>query len=393
LLRWQKVEVFALVNNVLPKKICPGVLLNIRVNFPKIAGETNLPDKPMNVTGISNEPQKHVSMKTWYSLFAILILFSACSHKKANKLKHIPSLQTIDKPYGQLTKLETDTTNVRHWPFLVYTPSEERIKHKMPVILFVPNNSGKATDNFDWEARQAIKDARSMAPELTEELPVIYVTSIFPRPLQYERWRIYTQALDRDVMTTEHQALSRLDLQAIEAINEIKDILKKRWDIKTGSKIAIMGFSAAGMFANRFTALHPELVKAAVVGSPGGWPIAPQSEWEGKVLRYPVGTADFKELTGETFNLEAFQKIPMLFFIGSDDTNDSVPYDDGYDKADQDLIFTLFGKDMQQRWAESEKLYQADSTNATFKTYEGVGHKVTDRMKQDAILFLKENLQ
>lgn len=166
--------------------------MNIRVNFPKIAGKTNLSDKQMTVTGISTEPKKHVSMKIWYSLFAILILFSACSHKKSNKLKHIPSLQTIDKPYGQLTKLEADTTKVRDWPFLVYTPSEERIKHETPVILFVPNNTGKATDNFDWEAKQAIKDARAMAPELTEQLPVIYVTSIFPRPLRYEQWRIYT---------------------------------------------------------------------------------------------------------------------------------------------------------------------------------------------------------
>lgn len=332
-------------------------------------------------------------MKIWYSLFAILILFSACSHKKSNKLKHIPSLQTIDKPYGQLTKLEADTTKVRDWPFLIYTPSEERIKHETPVILFVPNNTGKATDNFDWEAKQAIKDARAMAPELTEQLPVIYVTSIFPRPLQYEQWRIYTHALDRDVMTTSHKALARLDLQAIEAFNEIKEILKERWGIETDPKIAVMGFSAAGMFANRFTALHPEMVKASVVGSPGGWPIAPQGEWEGRTLRYPVGTGDFKELIGKPFNLQAFRQIPMFFFIGSDDTNDSVPYDDGYDKADQELIYNLFGKDMQQRWTEAEKLYKADSINATYETYDGVAHKVTDQMKEDAILFLKKNLQ
>jgi len=373
--------------------ICEGRLLNIRVNFPKLASENNLSDKQMTVTRTSTELQKHISMKIWYSLFAMLILFSACSHKKSHKLKHIPSLLTIDEPYGQLTKLEADTSKVRHWPFLVYTPSKERIKGETPTILFVPNNSGKASDDFDWQAKQAIKRARTNAPEYTEQLPVIYVTSIFPRPLEYEQWRIYTHALDRDVLTTEHQALSRLDLQAIEAINEIRDILKKRWGIETAPKIAVMGFSAAGMFANRFTALHPELVKAAVVGSPGGWPIAPQGEWKDQALRYPVGTADFQELTGKPFDLEAFQKIPMLFFIGSDDTNDSVPYDDGYDKADQDLIFTLFGKDMQQRWTESENLYKEAGTDAMFKTYDGVAHKVTDQMKEDAILFLKKNIQ
>ena len=46
------------------------------------------------------------------------------------------------------------------------------------------------------------------------------------------------------------------------------------------------------MFANRFIALHPEKVRAATIGAPGGWPISPVTEYKGVELYYPIGIAD-----------------------------------------------------------------------------------------------------
>ena len=43
----------------------------------------------------------------------------------------------------------------------------------------------------------------------------------------------------------------------------------------TDPRVLLQGFSASAMFANRFTVLHPQRVRAATIGSPGGWPIAP----------------------------------------------------------------------------------------------------------------------
>ena len=136
----------------------------------------------------------------------------------------------------------------------------------------------------------------------------------------------------------------------------------------------MMGFSASGMFVNRFTVLHPERVLAAVVGSPGGWPIAPVSSWEGQTLRYPIGVADVQELTGESFDLEAFRRVPMLFFIGDRDTNDSVPYRDSYDDEDRTLIFNLFGGTPVERWDDAQAIYASIGADAEFRMYPGVGH-------------------
>src|SRR2546425_366895 len=84
-------------------------------------------------------------------------------------------------------------------------------------------------------------------------------------------------------------------------------------------------------FTNRFAMLHPERVKAAAFGSPGGWALAPIPSWKGKSLRYPIGTADFEAVSGAKLDLERLKKVPLFLFMGSEDTNDSVVYRDSYD--------------------------------------------------------------
>jgi pimeloyl-ACP methyl ester carboxylesterase len=144
--------------------------------------------------------------------------------------------------------------------------------------------------------------------------------------------------------------------------------------IPTNEKILIQGFSASGMFANRFTILHPDLVKAATIGSPGGWPIAPISSFDGEPLPYPAGVVDLESLTGIPFDSEAYNAIPQLIYMGSDDVNDSLDFSDGWDESDARLIDRLFGDDPLSRWDDIERIYQEAGTNAQFLLIDGVGH-------------------
>jgi pimeloyl-ACP methyl ester carboxylesterase len=65
-------------------------------------------------------------------------------------------------------------------------------------------------------------------------------------------------------------------------------------------RVLMYGFSASGMFTNRFVFLHPDRVLAAAYGSPGGWALAPVTSWQGAFLPYPVGIGDIKALTGKS---------------------------------------------------------------------------------------------
>ena len=110
-------------------------------------------------------------------------------------------------------------------------------------------------------------------------------------------------------------------------------------------KVLVQDYSASGMFANRFAVLHPHRVLAVAAGSPGGWPIAPVTDYSGEPLPYPVGVADLEELMGTPFDPSAYRKVGQLLVLGSEDENDSVDFCDGWDEVPAKQVDQLFGAD------------------------------------------------
>ena len=162
--------------------------------------------------------------------------------------------------------------------------------------------------------------------------------------------------------------------------------------MKVDKRVCMLGFSASGMFANRFTFLHPKRVKAAVIGSPGGWAIAPVAIFKEKALQYPIGTNDFKSIFGKKFDLKNLRKVPLFMFLGDEDDNDSVVFRDSYEKEDEDLIFALFGKTPVERWDISKKLYQDNRMSSEFRLYPNVKHAITKEMFDDIFAFFAKHI-
>ena len=260
-----------------------------------------------------------------------------------------------------------------HADFYLYvSPSAKQMAQagKLVTILVQPNNSGTSSD--DPEVHR--KDAWLTGFErhrIADELGVVLLVPAFIRP--GEDWFLYTHALDRDTLTTERTDLKRIDLQLIAMIDAARAELAKT-NIQTDEKIFIQGFSASGMFANRFTILHPERVKAATIGSPGGFPILPVATFNGEQLPYPAGIADLEALTGIQFDSTTYNTIPQLIYMGSLDDNDSLDYDDGWDKTAAQLVDRLFGADPLARWDAVEAIYQKAGADAQFLLVDGVGH-------------------
>jgi pimeloyl-ACP methyl ester carboxylesterase len=144
--------------------------------------------------------------------------------------------------------------------------------------------------------------------------------------------------------------------------------------LRTDEKVFIQGFSASGMFANRFTILHPECVKAATIGSPGGWPTVPVDSFKGEQLPFPAGIADLAALTNTPFDSAAYNAIPQLIYMGSADDNDSLDYTDGWDQETAQRVDRLFGTDPLSRWEAAESIYKAAGANVEFLLVDGIGH-------------------
>ena len=277
------------------------------------------------------------------------------------------------------------------WPYYLYIPPTAEAKAaegKVLHILVSTNNTGRTTDEYLEHETAALRLVATVAaPGYHLGCPCL--VPVFPRPVAHDS--IYTHALDRDCLTTDIDGLERLDLQLIAMIEDAGARLRERgW--KVADRVLIAGFSASGMFANRFTVLHPERVLAAAIGAPGGWPIAPVRQWQGHVLPYPVGVSDLSDLVGFEFREEVYRKVPHFFFMGGKDENDSVVYLDGYSESDQRLVFDLFGEAPGERWYTAEKIYRFMGARAEFRLYPGSGHEVSDRMNEDVGRFFMQVL-
>jgi pimeloyl-ACP methyl ester carboxylesterase len=292
----------------------------------------------------------------------------------------------VDVLGGELLKLPPNEAEGFSWPYYLYIPSPPGGNGHEVALLIIPNNSPR---NNDYEVHDAA--ARALARHnwgLSRALGVVVLVPAFPRPANSY---IYTYALDRDCLTTRETGLIRLDLQLIEMIEDAREQLSHR-GLATSKKVLLFGFSASAMFANRFAVLHPELIAAAAIGSPGGWPIAPTETWRGETLRYPVGVADLEGLTGDEFAEDIFTSIPHFIFKGAIDENDSVTTGVGYEQQDRDLIIRLFGPSPTDRWDDAVAIYDSLGGDVRFREYAGVGHTLTDRMIGDIVSFLQSVL-
>ena len=272
------------------------------------------------------------------------------------------------------------------WPYYLWIPPG---LDGTTAVLVEPNNSGFVSDvelDHDSSAINLLGWRSTFAARLG--VPLLVPT--FPRPRS--RWWVYSHALDRDSLTTTAEGLERVDLQLIEMIEDAR-LRLAALGVEAGPKVLMMGFSASGQFTNRFAILHPDRVLAAAAGSPGGWPLAPVATWNGETLPYNVGIGDAEAILGGAIDLDQMRRVPMFLYMGDADTNDSVPFSDGYDDAQRELVNRMFGTDPVARWPHAQAIYDAAGMNATFALYPGVGHTITAEMFSDVEAFLRAHLE
>ena len=291
-----------------------------------------------------------------------------------------------DTPYE---RIPADTAKRFSYPYYLFVPDELKTpeaQKKIHTLLVIPNNTGKISDDFSVHEADAMRRMEQV-PLMVAGLKVAVLMPIFPRP--ESDWKIYTHGLDRDALLTEKPEYHRFDLQLIAMIDDARGRLARDHQLKFERQVLLNGFSAQAMFANRFTFLHPDRVKAAAIGAPGGWPIAPVAVYQEQYLRYPIGVADVRQITGRDLNMRALRRVPLLIFMGDHDDNDAVPYGDAYENEDRAVIIPLFGVTPIERWEAAKMFYWEAGLNAEFKLYPGVGHTVTNEMREDVRAFLQ----
>lgn len=275
--------------------------------------------------------------------------------------------------------------------YILFIPKGTPI-NKKTVLLVEPNNTGKTSDSISVHERYAIDLASvsSVGNNVSKMLKIPLLVPIFPRPSSHPL--IYTHALDRDVILEDSQELKQLDLQLLEMIKEAKNILTK-FNIQVEDKIFMNGFSASATFTNRFAFIHPETIKAIAIGGFNGELMLPEKEINQMKFNYPLGIHDFHHLFNKNFDLNQFKSIPQFIYMGKLDDNDAVQFDDAYSDIERNLINSNLGNDVQNRYLKCQEIYKNNNVNATFVTYENVGHWTTSEMNLEVIKFFFNQMQ
>lgn len=299
--------------------------------------------------------------------------------------------QTEDSARPEVIKIDAQPAKGFNYPYYLYVPKslrEPAEQTKTHSLLVIPNNTGKINDDLAFHEEDVKRKVTGIGAAIAY-LKTPFIIPVFPRPATEHT--IYTHSLDRDTFLTNKKEFSRLDLQLIAMIKDAQQRLKGE-KIKTENKVVLQGYSASGMFVNRFVFLHPKMVKAAVIGAPGGWAIAPVASFREKTLTFPAGIGDLKQIYGKKFDLDAVRKVPLFMILGDQDTNDAVPMGDAYDPRESELVINLFGKTPVERWPFTETLYRDAKLNAEFKLYPNTTHQMSKEMREDTLAFIAKHV-
>lgn len=274
--------------------------------------------------------------------------------------------------------------------YILFIP-KGTLKSKLTYLLVEPNNTGKISDSIEVHKKSAIELASvsSVGNNISTYIKIPLLVPIFPRP--NSKPLVYTHALDRDVIFEKDEELERLDLQLIAMIRDAQTLLKEN-NILIYDKIFMNGFSASATFTNRFLFIHPDKVKAAAMGGLNGELMLPLKEYKNEKLNYPLGINDFKSTFNKECNLNGLKEIPQYIYMGKEDQNDAVQFDDAYNNIERNTINSTLGNNVQERWINCQNIYKKEYISAQFNTYDEVGHWTTSSVNLDVINFFLKQL-
>ena len=316
-------------------------------------------------------------MKQLLILFITLLSLQSCTKKSIN---------------GELIFAEANPSEGFNFPYFLFIPQGTSVEKEL-ILIVEPNNSGFADDDFERHIEKAKRTASHdfyIGNFVARELKIPLLVPVFPRAKN--EWKIYTHALDSDVIAQKDNSLERIDLQLLAMVTDAKTKLADS-GYSVRDKFFMTGFSASGTFANRFTIIHPEKIQAVAAGGLNGLLMLPIGKWKGENLNYPIGTGNFELVFGKPFDSISFAQTPQFYFMGALDDNDAIPYEDGYSENERKLIYKLFGQEMMPtRWENCKQIYTLENIQSFIKTYPNMGHEQAAQVKSEVVEFFKESI-
>lgn len=309
------------------------------------------------------------------------------------------AMVTVGEAPGNLvgmdpTLIEADPDAGFEYPYFLCAPTKSPDAEPIPPLL-EPTNTGRPSDDMDVHVEAGRETVESgFSQRIAAKLGTPLVVPVFPRP---ETTPVdathYVHALDDTTMAIDEGPLERIDLQVLSMVEDARRQLAER-DYPVDDGLMLNGFSASGNFVDRFAVLHPERVTSVTAGGLNGMPLLPLSTDAGRTLPFHVGIADVEALTGSPVDLDALDGVNQFLYMGAEDDNDTIPYDDAWTDDDlRQLALDVYGDHMiEERFPRSQAAYDEAGVAATFRVYGDAGHTPAPA-EDDVVAFHRRSIR
>ena len=301
---------------------------------------------------------------------------------------------------GTMYYIEPDNINY-HFGYKLFIP--ENCKNNTTLLVHACN-TGKSFARLKEANKDAIENSLNdeLALLLSHDLNMPVLSPCIPRLIDYNTHFFTNTVYENDLSKINNRKEEKLTDDEIKEIkselknipNQLVNIIKsskyflKNLGITIDDKIIMEGYSAGSKFVSGFCTIHPEMIKACIVGGTGGLETLPISEYDGEKLNYPLGTANVNN-----FNFDKYKDIFQFHYIGSEDNNDPASivtdesgvitpkYSDTYDTSEILKINKIKGNENLKRYNFTKKIFnQMGLYNSEFHQYDG-DHKTIFSIK------------
>ena len=304
-----------------------------------------------------------------------------------------PTITPYKTPIHQIDRIifhESNTENPYGW--FSYVPSNLS-KDRTVYILVCGLHANLITDNYD-EIIEETKIHADGCRYWANQIGAVTLTPVIPSN-SFNNGGIYVAAFDYRVFTNSTDPfLQRPDLKLNMMIDKLLEELRTD-GYQMSDRILITGFSAGGMFAQRYALLHPERVKAIAAGQCKGAITFPEEKYEDFEMNWPVGIFDYEDLLGKPFNRESYKQIKQMIYIGEDDlhasTLESGEIGRSWRTSSQIKFLKKYFGEYDPERLENQVQYLQDIGYKNFEivVYDNAEHRINQDMIKDTLMFFK----
>jgi len=196
--------------------------------------------------------------------------------------------------------------------YLVALPEE--IKDNATMLVESYNSSGKPKDTYKENVKTALIEGT--------EIDKLLIDAVIDQPIVLPITPNIKGDSDCQQLSKESVQEEKIHIRFLDCIRSAKADIEQLTGKKVNDKIFLNGYSASGVFAQRFAFIYPELVEKCLIGGAAGSIPIPAKD-----IDYPIGIRDYQELFGKEFDKTAFKKIQYGYYVAENEERENAEWD------------------------------------------------------------------